>query len=176
MASTRPHSPREKKGHATAPRVALLLRLLDQAYDKKAWHGPTLRGALRGVSAEEAAWRPGPGRHNVWELAVHCAYWKYTVVRRITGEKRGSFPLPGSNWFPRPVEPSEAAWKADLALLADTHRALREAVAGVSDAQLDRVPPGSKTLLADLVQGIAAHDLYHAGQIQLLKRLRTTPS
>jgi hypothetical protein len=152
--------------------VALLVHLLDQAYDTKAWHGPTLRGALRGLGAEEAAWRPGPGRHNVWELAVHCAYWKYTVVRRLKGEKRGSFPLPGSNWFPLPAELSAAAWKADLALLDEIHRALRQAVAEVADADLDRRVPGSKWLLSDLLQGIAGHDLYHAGQVRLLKRLQ----
>jgi hypothetical protein len=174
MTETRKRAGRGGSAPAPAgPRVALLLRLLDQAFDRKGWHGPTLGGALRGLGAEEAAWRPAPGRHNVWELAVHCAYWKYTVLRRITGERRGSVALAGSNWFPRPEEPSEAAWKADLALLATTHRALRAEVAAVPEARLDRVPPGSKTLLSDLVQGIAAHDLYHAGQIQLLKRLRT---
>src|SRR2546428_8378576 len=78
----------------------LLFRILDDAYERKAWHGTNLRGSLRGVTAQEALWRPGPGRHNIWELAVHCAYWKYTVRRRLTGEKRGSFPRRGSNWLP----------------------------------------------------------------------------
>lgn len=162
----------QAKPSAPGPRVALLLRLLDQAYDRKAWHGPTLRGALRGVSAEEAAWRPAPGRHNVWELAVHCAYWKYSVLRRLVGGGRGSFPLPGSNWFERPLDRSEAAWKEDLRLLAAMHRELRAAVATLADGALDEIPAGSKTTLEELVSGIAAHDLYHAGQVQLLKRLR----
>ena len=153
-------------------RPALILRLFDQGYDHKAWHGPTLRGSLRGVSAEVAAWRPAPGRHNIWEVAVHCAYWKYTVLRRMSNAPRGSFPLPGSNWFRRPVELTDAAWKQDLRLLADTHKALRAAIEGVPDAALDKKPPGSKTLLIDTLLGIASHDLYHAGQIQLLKRLR----
>jgi hypothetical protein len=168
-------APRASRGASGKPapggRVALLLRLLGQGYDEQAWHGPTLRGSLRGVTAAEAAWRPAPGRHNVWELAVHCAYWKYTVVRRVRGERRGSFPLSGSNWFRRPLEQSESAWKSDLALLAETHRRLRDCVAGVTEAELDRVPRGSRTRLCDLVLGIAAHDLYHAGQVQLLKRL-----
>ncbi|HEX4953863.1 MAG TPA: DinB family protein [Thermoanaerobaculia bacterium] len=153
--------------------IALLLRTLDQAYDKKSWHGPTLRGTLRGVCAEEAAWRPAPGRHNVWELAVHAAYWKYSVARRLEGGERGSFPLAGSNWFPRPEELSEAAWKGDLALLGEMHRRLREAVAALDPEQLETIPPGSKTRVVDLVLGVAAHDLYHAGQVQLLKRLRS---
>jgi uncharacterized damage-inducible protein DinB len=134
-----------------------------------------LRGALRGVTAEQAAWRPAPGRHNIWELAVHAAYWKYAILRRLRRDLRGTFPLKGSNWFPRPLPgaaPAEEDWRADLRLLADMHRELRQAVLEVSDEALDQTPEGSKTRLADLLQGGAFHDIYHAGQIQLLKRLQ----
>jgi uncharacterized damage-inducible protein DinB len=153
------------------PRVAVLLKALDQGYDHKSWHGPILKGALRGISAEQAAWRPKPSRHNIWELAIHAAYWKYSVLRRLRPDA-DRFPVPGSNWFPRPQgEPSEKAWKADLAILAAMHRDLREAVDALSDAELERIPEGSKTRLEDLILGVAFHDIYHAGQIQLLKRL-----
>ena len=137
----------------------LLLRILDDAYERKAWHGTNLRGSLRGVTAETALWRPAPSRHNIWELAVHCAYWKYTVRRRLTGEKRGSFSRKGSNWLP----PGEN-WGADLRMLGDEHRALRAAIAGATARQL--------TKLERLIYGVAAHDAYHTGQIQLIKRLR----
>ena len=103
---------------------ALLLHQLDTAFDKKAWHGPTLKGVLRGVDGQFASWRPAPERHTIWELTVHCAYWKYTVRRRLLDEKRGAFPLKGSNWFTRPDD-GDANWKADLKLLTDTHRSLR---------------------------------------------------
>jgi hypothetical protein len=82
-----------------------LLDLLDESFDKKSWHGPNLRSAIRGVAATEAAWRPAGDRHNVWELTLHAAYWKYVVRRRILREKRGSFVLPGSNFFERPGGP-----------------------------------------------------------------------
>src|ERR1700687_6181305 len=95
----------------------LLLEILEQGYSRKAWHGPTLRQSLRGVSAKAAAWRPAPGRHNIWEIAVHAAYWKYVARRRLCEAKRGSFALEGSNWFLRPEELSEKAWRADVALL-----------------------------------------------------------
>src|SRR5262245_49658406 len=95
----------------------LLLQLIDQGFDKKAWHGPNLRGAIRRVEVEEAAWRPGPGRRNIWEIVVHAAYWKYAVRRRLLGEKRGSFALEGSNWFERPVELTAEAWRKDIGLL-----------------------------------------------------------
>ena len=102
---------------------------------------------------------------------MHAAYWKYAVRRRLTGEKRGSFPLKGSNWFPRPSADVKL-WKADVRLLDDSHRALREAIAGLADRDLGGPVPGSPFDNRGLIAGIIAHDLYHAGQIQLLKRLR----
>jgi uncharacterized damage-inducible protein DinB len=152
-------------------RLPLLLRLLDASYERKAWQGPNLRGSLRGVSARQAAWRPAPGRHNVWELVLHAAYWKYAVRRMLTGEKRGAFPEKGSNWFARPGAASERAWRADLALLDREHRKLREAVAALSPADLGRKPKGSKHTTDTLLYGVASHDVYHTGQVQMLKRL-----
>jgi len=155
------------------PDVALENALLqiDEAYDTKSWHGTNLRGSLRGLSPEVAAWRPAPGRHNIWELAVHAAYWKYAVRRRITGEKRGSFALAGSNWFRRPEAATASAWKADLALLAREHREMRKVIAALTSKALAKRAPGGSATLGYLVRGAAAHDLYHAGQIQILKRL-----
>ena len=152
--------------------ISLLLDALDEAFEKKSWHGPNLRGSLRGVTPRQAAWRPGRGRHNVWEIAVHAAYWKYVVRRAITGEKRGSFSLPGSNWFVRPLTVSDAVWRGDVALLVQEHHLLREAVSRLRPTDLGRVKKGKNTL-AGLIRGAAAHDLYHAGQIQLLKRLQS---
>ena len=151
----------------------VLLRLLDEAYDRRSWHGTNLRGSIRGLSPAAAAWRPAPGRHNIWELVVHAAYWKYAVRRRLLGEKRGSFPLNGSNWFARPlpdVSPA-AQWRSDLRLLAEQHRALRQAVGSLPAAAWAKRAPRSVFDNQSLVTGAAAHDLYHAGQIQLLKRM-----
>jgi hypothetical protein len=149
-----------------------LLFLIDTAYDHASWHGPNLRGSVRGVTPRQAAWRPGADRHNIWELAVHAAYWKYVAWRRLTGAKRGSFPLEGSNWLSRDGG-SGADWRRDLLLLEETHRTLRAAVAALDAGRLDRQPPTGTVTTRALVTGIAAHDFYHAGQIQLLKRLRS---
>jgi uncharacterized damage-inducible protein DinB len=149
--------------------IDVLLAQLDQAYDRRSWHGTNLRGSLRGLTPEEAAWRPDPSRHNIHEIAVHCAYWKYAATRRLTGEKRGSFPFTGSNWFPR-TGADAAQWAADLGVLGECHRRLRKAVASLDARQLAS-RSGAETVLS-LVSGTIAHDLYHAGQIQLLKRLR----
>jgi len=153
------------------PAVATLLALVDEAYDRRSWHGPNLRGSLRGMSAARAAWRPAERRHSAWEVAVHAAYWKYAAWRRLTGEKRGSFARPGSNWFDAAAKPTEARWREDLALLAACHERLREAVARLGDDDLDRPAAGGRETAGRLVRGVVAHDLYHAGQIQLLKRL-----
>ena len=145
----------------------LILRLLDEAYEKRTWHGPNLRQAIRGVSAKQAAWRPGAGRHNIWEVTLHAAYWKYAVRRRIEGGKRGSFALKGSNFFPRP-EPgklTEAAWRADRGLLNREHRAL---CATVREA----LRSGRAFKFLRQIWGVCYHDVYHAGQIRLLRRLQ----
>lgn len=151
--------------------VALLLEILDQAFDHKSWHGTTLRGALRGVTPEQALWRPGPGRHNVWELAIHTAYWKYVVRRRITGEAAGSFERKPSNWPAIPDPPDLRAWKRDIALLEAEHGELREVVSRLTPADLSRRSPKGEWTYREEVHGVAAHDLYHTGQIQLIKRL-----
>jgi hypothetical protein len=144
----------------------LILTLLDEAYEKQTWHGPNLKQSIRGVTAKQAAWRPGLARRNIWEVTVHAAYWKYAVRRRIEGGKRGSFALNGSNFFLRPEQGrlNEAAWSADKALLDREHRALKEAVEKALGSQVD-------PKLMRQLYGVAFHDIYHAGQIRLLRRL-----
>jgi len=153
--------------------VELVLRQIDQAFDQKSWHGTNLRGAIRGITVSQAVWRPAARRHNIWELVLHAAYWKYTVQRRIEGGSRGGFALEGANFFERPAGKNfrESEWKADVALLVKTHRDLRAAIASLAPARLETEMDGKMRIL-DLVIGIAAHDLYHAGQIQILKRLQ----
>jgi hypothetical protein len=153
-------------GEADVKPPQLILTLLDDAYEKRTWHGPNLKQAIRGVTAKQAAWRPAMGRHNIWEETLHAAYWKYAVRRRIEGGIRGSFELQGSNFFARPEKGkcTEAAWRADKGLLDREHRALRAAIAKMPPA------PRSSKLLRQLY-GIAFHDVYHAGQIRLLCRL-----
>jgi hypothetical protein len=148
-----------------------LLSILEQAYNKQSWHGTNLRGSIRRVTSDLAAWRPARDRHNIWELVVHTAYWKYAVWRRLTGEARGSFPLAGSNWFERPEEQTEASWRADVSLLDRMHAALLQGIAKLPERDLHATPRGSKVSNFGVISGVAAHDVYHAGQIQLLKRL-----
>ncbi|HTY25399.1 MAG TPA: DinB family protein [Desulfomonilaceae bacterium] len=153
------------------PEIQILMRLLEEAYLRKAWHGPNLRGAIRGLTADSALKRPAPGRHNIWEIVVHAAYWKYAVRRRLLGEKRGTFALKGSNWFRCPDTLTEDSWKVAVSLLDKEHLLLREAILKIPPAALYTASFGGKTDNLTLICGIASHDLYHAGQIQLIKRL-----
>jgi uncharacterized damage-inducible protein DinB len=152
--------------------LALIARTIHPPHDR-AWHGgPTPLGALRGVSAAAARRAPKPKRHSIWQLTLHIAYWKYAVRRRLEGDRGARFPRSPANWPAVPARADEAAWKADRALLEDEHRRLRAAIARFPQAKLGRrAPGGSKWTYADLIIGVLAHDAYHTGQIQLLKRL-----
>lgn len=145
---------------------SVMIDLFEEAFARKTWHGPNLWQSLKGVSAEQAAWRPGHKRHNIWEEALHAAYWKYAVRRRLEGGKRGSFALKGSNFFARPQggKLTEAAWKSDKAILQNEHAELRAAI-----TKALRKPITIKT--RRMLWGVAFHDVYHAGQIRLLRRL-----
>jgi len=153
-------------------RVRLLLEVFDQAYTAPAWHGTPLKGTIRGVSAREALWRPSARRHCIWDLVLHTAYWKCMVRRRLLRDPGTSFPRDGANWPALPERPDDAAWKRDRALLDEQHRLLHDAIARLDPAQLGRRGWRSKWRVAQEIYGIASHDLYHAGQIQILKKLR----
>jgi uncharacterized damage-inducible protein DinB len=125
------------------------------------------------VSAEEAAWRPPGGAHTIWELTLHVAYWKHAVTQRITGDRSIRFPRSPANWPRQPARPTDAGWDADRALLRDVHGRLLEAVRAVQPRQLGTRPAGAKKwTCGELITGIAQHDAYHVGQIQILKRIR----
>jgi hypothetical protein len=149
---------------------ALETRLVDEVWERHAWHGPNLRAVLRGVTAAQASWRPAGGRHNIWELVRHLTYWTFTARRRL-GHDPGRFAYKGSNWFAVPGVPDERSWRDDVARLAEETRRLRDALEG-------GLPPSPRATVrsaADrltLLLGIACHGAYHAGQIQLLKRLQ----
>jgi len=154
----------------------MLLDILDACYARRGWHGTTLKGALRGMTPAAALWRPEPGRHNNWELALHTAYWKYRVRRRLLGDSSLQFERPGANWPRLPRQPDASAWRRDLALLDLEHRRLKAAVESLSPALLGRRRPGARWTPAEEIHGVAAHDAYHTGQIQLLKRLHEAGS
>jgi hypothetical protein len=150
-----------------------LVRRTIQPFKGSAWlGGPTPVGALRGVDPLQARWTPPGSRQSIWRLALHIAYWKYTVRRHLEGGDIARFPRSPANFPAIPVRPDEAAWKADRELLADEHQKLVAAMARLDPAKLDRRPPtGKRWTWGEMVMGVLVHDAYHTGQIQMLKRL-----
>ena len=153
----------------------LILRSLDEGFDKKAWHGPNLLGSIRRVPATLAARRPGRGRHSIADITVHCAYWKYAIRRRIRSEKRGSFALKGSNWFDLPSHLTDKQWRGYVAILREAHVALREAISSTMWATMVKAF-GNESKFLEQAFGISMHDTYHAGQIQTLKAILKNPA
>jgi hypothetical protein len=143
--------------------AAALLQALDCAFDRRSWHGPNLLGALRGVTPELASQRVA-GRKTVWEQLLHAAYWKHRVLYKLSGDDAAPFPRKAVNWPPMPAPANVRQWRRDIAMLRGLQRRLREVVAALPPQRLD----GRTTWL---IQGAAAHDLYHAGQIKLLRRI-----
>jgi hypothetical protein len=155
------------------PRLREILNLLDPPAGQRLWYGGAgVTGSLRGVTPDQAAWRPAPKRHSIWELTLHLAYWKYAVRRNLDALPQGAFPRSPSNWPAVPKPPDAQHWKADRALLRSQHTELVEAVRAFDPRRLDdRVPSSKNYRFVDLMFGIVSHDLYHVGQIQVLKRL-----
>jgi uncharacterized damage-inducible protein DinB len=149
--------------------LGALLDQLESVYQGKAWHGPTLRGSLKGIPAQEAGKALTQSGHSIADIALHCAYWKYSVRRRLLNSKRGAFAWKGSNWFTLLKPLTDELWGKILNTLDDEHEELRQAVESFPHAQLGCIPKGSKYSYIQLIQGIAAHDVFHAGQVRLLK-------
>jgi hypothetical protein len=155
----------------TVSNVQLLLMLLDQAYEQPTWHGPNLRNSLRGLTPAQALWRPAEGRHCIWEYALHCAYWKFMALRHLKGNlSRGNFPRKPANFPSVPEKSSTSAWKEDLAFLHEIHLELRQAVSALKPQDLNQ--KSGRWTLAEHAFGAANHDIYHAGQIRLLRRMQ----
>lgn len=154
------------------PAMVLLDTMLEGAFRGRGWQGATLSGALRGVTAARALRRPGPRRRCIWEHVLHAAYWKYAVRRVLDPSSPEGFGRTPSNWPRLPLAPSERLWRADRALLAEEHERVLAAARALTPARFDQRPsPKHKWTIATYLAGVAAHDCYHLGQIQLIKRL-----
>jgi uncharacterized damage-inducible protein DinB len=149
-------------------------RIADQlrrTFEGDAWHGPSVRELLADVTARRAAAKPIAQAHSIWEIALHMATWDEVVRRRLAGEITGD--LPAEVDWPMLRETSEDAWRKSVQDLEQSHRALCEAVARLDDARLAESVPGKPDSVYIELHGIVQHDLYHAGQIALLKKAQS---
>ena len=148
----------------------LLAEELRHAVHGDAWHGPSLREAVAGITAEEAMQRPIPAAHSIWELVLHITSWSNIGLRRIKGAQPE--PYVGEDWR-LPPEFSESHWKEAVAEMVASHEELCDVVAGLTNEELERNAPGSERSIAFMLHGIAQHDAYHGGQISLLRKAIT---
>lgn len=140
---------------------------LHRAFYGEAWSGPALWELLAGVDFPTAAARPVAGAHSILEIVLHAAVWKRVVVERL----RGQDPRPtGEKDWPSAGNVSEAAWHKAKAELENAHRQLEQSVAALREERLADVVPGHDYNFYVMLQGAAQHDLYHGGQIALLKK------
>jgi hypothetical protein len=147
----------------------LLLQLTDDAFDHKGWHGENLMDTLRSLTAEQAA-APSREGWTAWQVALHCAYWKWVTrkslyIGGLTGAVEPFARVP-DDWPERPAAATTAAWERDLSFLAEEHRRLRDAALQLTDEQLLAVQPGNSFPHARSLCAIAAHDAYHTGMIR----------
>jgi len=147
--------------------AATLNRVLDEGYGAGAWYGADLHTAVADVKKGSAFTRPAKGRHNIAEVALHHAYWAGQITAKLTGEA-AAFPLEGEDWFELKDE-SRLTWKEIVATLDAAQQRLSQAVSKIASGA--RVSPLGEADRFDLVVGIAGHAAYHAGQIQLIKKL-----
>ena len=147
-------------------------RILDQlqrAYEGPAWHGPALREVLAGVTYQTAAQRPIPDAHTIWEIVLHLSVWMSVPARRIAGEEVSN-PPPDQDW-PAAPPPSEEAWRQALDQLAQAQRDLEAKIRTLTDDRLrEKVGGPVPYSIYTLLHGVVQHNLYHAGQIALLKK------
>ena len=140
---------------------------LQRAFEGEAWHGPAVLELLRDVTAQQAAARPIADAHSIWELVLHIAAWENAGRRRLEGDRAE---LPDEENFPPVNDTSEAAWQRTIAELKIGHSKLCDAIAGLEESSLDEpILDGMRSVYITL-HGVIQHDLYHAGQIALLKK------
>jgi hypothetical protein len=147
----------------------LATRVLAEGYGPGAWHGSDMKPALADVPDATAFWRPGPGRHNIAELAVHHAFYQHSVRGRLIDAAIEPFPLAGEDFFTLD-DGKTMSWPAIVALVGDMQTRLVDVATDVASGKR----PSSKTEAEqlDLLLGITCHAVYHAGQIQLIKALK----
>jgi len=155
----------KQNGHPSE--AALIADQLRRAFYGEAWHGPAVIELLVDVDAATAAARPLANAHSIWELVLHIAAWDNAAMVRLGGEK---CQLTSLDNFPPVSKGAEAAWRRAVAETKRTHDRLVKTVAGLSDSRLHDRVPGKKYDFYHMLHGVAQHELYHAGQIAILKK------
>jgi uncharacterized damage-inducible protein DinB len=172
--------PAKKPGTAapargSVPDVERVINELERQHDGDPWHGPSRSTILADVSAAEASWQPGAGAHSIWELVLHMRSWTREVERRLLG---GTPAMPADGDWPSVIDTSESAWADAQASLDASHGQLVANVRRLGTAYLSgrvgatkQQPAGTGISHRAMLYSLAQHDVYHSGQVALLKRI-----
>jgi uncharacterized damage-inducible protein DinB len=147
--------------------ISRIIDQMDRALNGEAWHGPHLEELLKDVSAQQASAHPVKGAHSIWELVNHIAAWNLILASRASGS---AVNVTTEQDWPQVTDTSAASWKKALEDLRSARAKLRGNVEKMNDAQLDNIAPGKDHSLYVMLHGGVQHDLYHAGQIAVLKK------
>jgi uncharacterized damage-inducible protein DinB len=148
---------------------ALIAEQLRRAFEGEAWHGPALLELLQGVDAATAAAEPLPDVHSIWELVLHVEAWDAAACRRLNGEI--TQPTGEAN-FPAVRNPTDATWRDAVAQAKLTHDKLVQMVEALPQSRLRDQVPGKDYDFYFMLHGVVQHELYHAGQIAILKKVK----
>lgn len=141
---------------------------LRRSHQGIAWHGPSLVELLNGLTAEQANRRPVPNAHTIWELVLHITAWEEVVSRRLSGEDVPD--LPPDEDFPAVNDATDAAWKSAQERMNDVQQQLAQKITQLTDDELKRTVAGKEYSVYFMLHGVIQHNLYHAGQIAILKK------
>ena len=147
--------------------IERIIEQLKRAFEGNAWHGPSVMEVLSDVTAQQAAARVLPGAHTIWELALHIGAWDNACLTRLQG---GRAELTDDEDWPAVMETAESDWQRCKSALVDGNMKLRDAIASLDEQRLDEPILSGMPSVYITVQGVVQHDLYHAGQMAMLKK------
>ena len=147
--------------------IERIAELVASGYRDGAWPGVSVRDVLRSLSASEAAAHPVAGCHSAWEIALHISFWHDAVRRRLGGDP---VDCGDDEDWPVPAAPTPANWNAVLEEMDAVHQRLVDTVRTLNADMLDRPSPGKTFTVYFMLHGVPQHDLYHGGQVVLLKK------
>ncbi|TAE55967.1 MAG: DinB family protein [Bacteroidetes bacterium] len=153
------------------PQITRISETLHESIFGEPWYGTSLFDLLEGVSADDAAAHPLPGRHSIWELVLHITAWRKFVIEKLRGNEAFDLRYDTPEEWPAVGDTSAESWDEALGSLSDSQLQLEAELAGFQEARLTEPVGGREYDLGYLLYGILQHDVYHAGQVALLKRV-----
>ncbi|WP_348798881.1 DinB family protein [Flavobacterium adhaerens] len=145
-----------------------ILNLYQSIYNGNPWLEVTLVNTLKDITAEQAYRKTNPKLNTIWEIVNHLIQWRRNILRRMQGE---TITTPEHNYFVPILDPSEAAWEQSLQSLAKTQELWNSYFEKLEDSDLEKIYTNNGHSYYEHIHGIIQHDIYHLGQIVILKKL-----